>query len=116
MAAVRDPRLAWRRNLSPNAVPRNIQQLVNNPLFQRRIRTAGATPGANPADVRADQADLAADRADNLQAMSPMLTMMRMAMHGAPGGTSPAGLSPLSNMFGSGGATGNPFGMVGSAI
>ena len=98
------------RNLGPNAVPRNIQQLVSNPLFQRRLRTAGATPGANPADVQADRADLMADRADNLQSISPFERMMGMAMTHSRGGSPAAGLSPLTNMFGSGGAAGSPFG------
>lgn len=93
-------------------VPRNIQQLVNDPLFQRRLRVAGSSPGANPADVRADQADLMADRADNMQAMGPLHMMLNSGMYGGMGMPgfgglqSGSGLSPLASLFGSGGGTG----------
>lgn len=100
------------RSQGRRGVPRNIQQLVNDPLFQRRLRVAGSTPGANPADVRADQADLMADRADNMQAMGPLHMMLNSGMYGGMGMSgfgglqSGSGLSPLANLFGSGGGTG----------
>lgn len=93
----------WPRNMAGtqrgiNNIPRNLQQLMASPQFQRNMRTSGTIPGANSADVQADRADLMADRMDNLQSMSPLQRLLNAQMGGGAfggltGGTPFGGLS-----------------------
>lgn len=80
-----------------NNIPRNLQQLMASPQFQRNMRTSGSFPGANTADVQADRADLMADRMDNMQSISPLQRLLNAQMGGGAFGGLMGG-SPFGGM------------------
>lgn len=89
----------------PSSDPRNMQQSMSNSIRERQMRVGDSRPmpassGVNPADRRADQADLMADRMDNLQAMSPL---QRILMGGSGMGLGMGmrgGFSPAAGLLG----------------